>query len=102
MAGVAFLSFRQIDQFYILISQILFHVSFNKSIFSLYKLKLDGRPMSGDIGRGATKESIAFAVQLAKAKDRPPGSYSQFNQQSFENLHRTRLMVMIETDRIWT
>ncbi|KAK1591791.1 hypothetical protein Q3G72_013737 [Acer saccharum] len=35
--------------------------------------QLDGRPMSGDIGRGATKESIAFAVQLAAAKDRPPG-----------------------------
>ncbi|KAI5446588.1 uncharacterized protein LOC127074166 isoform X1 [Lathyrus oleraceus] len=35
--------------------------------------QLDGRPMSGDIGRGATKESIAFAVQLAKAKDRPSG-----------------------------
>jgi len=31
--------------------------------------------MSGDIGRGATKESIAFAVQLAKAKERPPGLY---------------------------
>lgn len=101
MAGVAFLSFQQIDQFYILISQILFHVSFNKLISALYKLKLDGRPMSGDIGRGATKESIAFAAQLAKAKDRPPGSYSQFNQQYFENLHKTRLMVMIETDRIW-
>lgn len=39
--------------------------------FNLWQL--DGRPMSGDIGRGATKESIAFAVQLAKAKDRPPG-----------------------------
>ncbi|CAK8531559.1 unnamed protein product [Lathyrus sativus] len=35
--------------------------------------QLDGRPMSGDIGRGATKESIAFATQLAKAKDRPSG-----------------------------
>jgi len=94
MAGVAFLSFQQIDQFYILISQILFHVPFNKSIFPMYKLKLDGRPMSGDIGRGATKESIAFAVQLFKAKDRPPGSYSQFNRRSFEILHRTHLMVM--------
>ena len=31
--------------------------------------------MSGDIGRGATRESIAFAVQLAAAKDRPPGLY---------------------------
>lgn len=32
--------------------------------------------MSGDIGRGATKESIAFAVQLAKATERPPGLYT--------------------------
>ncbi|GAU27746.1 hypothetical protein TSUD_215570, partial [Trifolium subterraneum] len=43
----------------------------NLESFNLWQL--DGRPMSGDIGRGATKESIAFAVQLAKAKDRPPG-----------------------------
>ncbi|KAL3752648.1 hypothetical protein ACJRO7_000110 [Eucalyptus globulus] len=35
--------------------------------------QLDGRPMSGDIGRGATKESIAFAVHLAAASDRPRG-----------------------------
>ncbi|CAI0626581.1 unnamed protein product [Linum tenue] len=35
--------------------------------------QLDGRPMSGDIGRGATRESIAFAVRLAVAKDRPLG-----------------------------
>ncbi|CAL1413061.1 unnamed protein product [Linum trigynum] len=35
--------------------------------------QLDGRPMSGDIGRGATRESIAFAVRLAAAKDRPLG-----------------------------
>lgn len=32
--------------------------------------------MSGDIGRGATREAIAFAVELASARDRPPGSYS--------------------------
>ncbi|XP_012084075.1 uncharacterized protein LOC105643537 isoform X2 [Jatropha curcas] len=37
--------------------------------------QLDGRPMSGDIGRGATRESIAFAVRLAAAKDKPPGFY---------------------------
>ncbi|PNX96935.1 4Fe-4S ferredoxin - iron-sulfur binding protein [Trifolium pratense] len=43
----------------------------NLESFNLWQL--DGRPMSGDIGRGATKESIAFAVQLAQAKDRPPG-----------------------------
>lgn len=35
--------------------------------------QLDGRPMSGDVGRGATREAIAFAVRLASAKDRPRG-----------------------------
>ncbi|KAF5471586.1 hypothetical protein F2P56_008366, partial [Juglans regia] len=39
--------------------------------FNLWQL--DGRPMSGDIGRGATRESIAFAVQVAAVKDKPPG-----------------------------
>ncbi|KAL2945481.1 14-3-3 protein zeta [Bienertia sinuspersici] len=29
--------------------------------------------MSGDIGRGATKEALAFAVRLAAVEDRPPG-----------------------------
>ncbi|GMP76332.1 hypothetical protein CsSME_00033057 [Camellia sinensis var. sinensis] len=29
--------------------------------------------MSGDIGRGATREAIAFAVHIAADKDRPPG-----------------------------
>lgn len=61
------------EQSQIFISHIAFYIFVNKSIFVLYKLKLDGRPMSGDIGRGATKESIAFAVELAKAKERPPG-----------------------------
>ncbi|EEF43092.1 uncharacterized protein LOC8258818 [Ricinus communis] len=37
--------------------------------------QLDGRPMSGDIGRGATRESIAFAVRLAAAKDKPNGFF---------------------------
>ncbi|XP_028753517.1 uncharacterized protein LOC114713099 [Neltuma alba] len=31
--------------------------------------QLDGRPMSGDIGREATKETVAFAVQMADARD---------------------------------
>ncbi|KAK6930276.1 Iron-sulfur binding protein LdpA, C-terminal [Dillenia turbinata] len=35
--------------------------------------QLDGRPMSGDIGRGATREAVAFAVRVAAATDRPPG-----------------------------
>ncbi|XP_057756930.1 uncharacterized protein LOC130976172 isoform X1 [Arachis stenosperma] len=43
----------------------------NLQCFNLWQL--DGRPMSGDIGRGATKETIAFAIELAKAKNRPPG-----------------------------
>ncbi|XP_078444227.1 uncharacterized protein LOC144713504 isoform X2 [Wolffia australiana] len=35
--------------------------------------QLDGRPMSGDIGPGATKQSVDFAVHLAAAHHRPPG-----------------------------
>ncbi|KAI3684017.1 hypothetical protein L1987_84539 [Smallanthus sonchifolius] len=35
--------------------------------------QLDGRPMSGDIGRGATRESIAFAQRLAFANEKPRG-----------------------------
>ncbi|CAN0855396.1 hypothetical protein LINGRAHAP2_LOCUS6199 [Linum grandiflorum] len=37
--------------------------------------QLDGRPMSGDIGRGATRESVSFAVRLAAAKDKPFGFF---------------------------
>ncbi|XP_028060880.1 uncharacterized protein LOC114264463 isoform X1 [Camellia sinensis] len=43
----------------------------NLRCFNLWQL--DGRPMSGDIGRGATREAIAFAVHIAADKDRPPG-----------------------------
>ncbi|KAL6897944.1 hypothetical protein ACP4OV_006903 [Aristida adscensionis] len=35
--------------------------------------QLDGRPMSGDIGRGATRETVSFAVHMASMSDRPPG-----------------------------
>ncbi|XP_057959336.1 uncharacterized protein LOC131151889 isoform X2 [Malania oleifera] len=35
--------------------------------------QLDGRPMSGDIGRGATRQAIAFANRLAAEKGRPFG-----------------------------
>ncbi|KAM0862541.1 hypothetical protein ACQ4PT_045197 [Festuca glaucescens] len=37
--------------------------------------QLDGRPMSGDIGRGATRETVSFAVDLTSLPDRPPGFY---------------------------
>ncbi|KAG5559821.1 hypothetical protein RHGRI_003199 [Rhododendron griersonianum] len=43
----------------------------NLHCFNLWQL--DGRPMSGDIGRGATREAISFAVCLASDKDRPLG-----------------------------
>ncbi|KAJ4839575.1 hypothetical protein Tsubulata_036846 [Turnera subulata] len=42
---------------------------------SLNLWQLDGRPMSGDIGRGATRESIAFAVRLAAVQDKPHGFF---------------------------
>ncbi|XP_031497673.1 uncharacterized protein LOC116262438 isoform X2 [Nymphaea colorata] len=35
--------------------------------------QLDGRPMSGDIGKGATKEAIAFAARLTAVEGRPHG-----------------------------
>ncbi|CAN6326761.1 unnamed protein product, partial [Urochloa humidicola] len=37
--------------------------------------QLDGRPMSGDIGRGATRETISFAVHMASVSEKPPGFY---------------------------
>lgn len=37
--------------------------------------QLDGRPMSGDIGRGATRETVSFAVHVASMSERPPGFY---------------------------
>uniref|UniRef100_A0A452Y2U2 Iron-sulphur binding protein LdpA C-terminal domain-containing protein n=1 Tax=Aegilops tauschii subsp. strangulata TaxID=200361 RepID=A0A452Y2U2_AEGTS len=38
--------------------------------------QLDGRPMSGDIGRGATRETVSFAVDLTSVPDRPLGKHS--------------------------
>ena len=55
-------------------------------------LQLDGRPMSGDIGRGATRESIAFTVRLAASKERPPGKYE---------LLRFNLHIVIELWECW-
>ena len=31
--------------------------------------QLDGRPMSGDIGRGATRETVSFAVHMASVSE---------------------------------
>ncbi|XP_037456345.1 uncharacterized protein LOC119327288 isoform X1 [Triticum dicoccoides] len=47
-----------------------------KSNLEGYNLwQLDGRPMSGDIGRGATRETVSFAVDLTSVQDRPLGFY---------------------------
>lgn len=37
--------------------------------------QLDGRPMSGDIGQGATRKTIAFATRLASILEKPHGFY---------------------------
>jgi hypothetical protein len=33
--------------------------------------------MSGDIGRGATRETVSFGVHMASVPERPPGKQSQ-------------------------
>lgn len=59
--------------------------------------QLDGRPMSGDIGRGATREAIAFALRLASAIGRPKG-YLQLaggtNAHTADGLKREALFQM--------
>lgn len=39
-------------------------------------VQLDGRPMSGDIGAGATKAAVALAAIVAASEARPPGLIS--------------------------
>ncbi|KAL0457498.1 UNVERIFIED_CONTAM: hypothetical protein Slati_1089000 [Sesamum latifolium] len=56
--------------------------------------QLDGRPMSGDIGRGATREAIKFALHLASANDKPKGFLQLAggtNAHTVEGLKRERL-----------
>lgn len=43
------------------------------SLRSLNLWQLDGRPMSGDIGSGATRAAVALAGRVVAASDRPPG-----------------------------
>lgn len=45
-----------------------------KPFLQSYNLwQLDGRPMSGDIGKGATKEAVEFAARMAADRNCPPG-----------------------------
>ncbi|CAA3020777.1 Hypothetical predicted protein [Olea europaea subsp. europaea] len=64
----------------------------NLRCFNLWQL--DGRPMSGDIGRGATREAISFASYLATARDRPKGFLQLAggtNAHTVEGLKKRRL-----------
>lgn len=59
--------------------------------------QLDGRPMSGDIGRGATRDAIAFARKLASAGDKPKGFLQLAggtNGHTVEGLKKERLFQM--------
>ncbi|KAF5190989.1 hypothetical protein FRX31_019430 [Thalictrum thalictroides] len=49
--------------------------------------QLDGRPMSGDIGRGATRGAIRFACRLVTLKNRPRGT----NRHTIDGLKREGL-----------
>ncbi|KAG6513263.1 hypothetical protein ZIOFF_023576 [Zingiber officinale] len=56
----------------------LFNLLWDSLVDSVENAKLvalDGRPMSGDIGKGATREAIAFAIQLAATCNKPHGFY---------------------------
>ncbi|XP_009791605.1 uncharacterized protein [Nicotiana sylvestris] len=56
--------------------------------------QLDGRPMSGDIGRGATRDAIAFARKLASAENKPKGFLQLAggtNAHTIEGLKKERL-----------
>ncbi|KAL3508169.1 hypothetical protein ACH5RR_033551 [Cinchona calisaya] len=56
--------------------------------------QLDGRPMSGDIGRGATREAIAFGLRLASARGKPKGFLQLAggtNAHTVDGLKRERL-----------
>ncbi|KAL3648570.1 hypothetical protein CASFOL_004973 [Castilleja foliolosa] len=45
----------------------------NVNMHCLNLWQLDGRPMSGDIGRGATREAIKFALHLASTRNKANG-----------------------------
>ncbi|XP_009593942.1 uncharacterized protein LOC107793545 isoform X3 [Nicotiana tabacum] len=64
----------------------------NIQCFNLWQL--DGRPMSGDIGRGATRDVIAFARKLASAGNKPKGFLQLAggtNAHTIEGLKKERL-----------
>ncbi|CAI5475600.1 unnamed protein product [Closterium sp. Yama58-4] len=63
--------------------------------------QLDGRPMSGDIGAGATRAAIRLAARVAAIHDRPPG-YLQIaggtNSHTFTALQQQGLLPASASD----
>ncbi|EYU29661.1 hypothetical protein ABFS82_07G005800 [Erythranthe guttata] len=70
------------------------YATMNVNLHCLNLWQLDGRPMSGDIGRGATREAIKFARDLVSIKDKPRGFLQLAggtNAHTVEGLKRERL-----------
>ncbi|CAI5501624.1 unnamed protein product [Closterium sp. Naga37s-1] len=67
--------------------------------------QLDGRPMSGDIGAGATRAAVRLAARVAALQDRPPG-YLQIaggtNSHTFTALHEQGLLPASGSDHALT
>ncbi|CAI5492374.1 unnamed protein product [Closterium sp. Naga37s-1] len=67
--------------------------------------QLDGRPMSGDIGAGATRAAVRLAARVAALQDRPPG-YLQIaggtNSHTFTALQEQCLLPASASDRALT
>ncbi|KAG5573977.1 hypothetical protein H5410_063743 [Solanum commersonii] len=61
------------------------------SIYCVNLWQLDGRPMSGDIGRGATRDAIAFARKLASAGDKP--KEASRNEKNLSTLHSPNALI---------
>ncbi|XP_042055203.1 uncharacterized protein LOC121799793 [Salvia splendens] len=70
------------------------YATMKTSLHCLNLWQLDGRPMSGDIGRGATREAIKFALHLASLEDKPKGFLQLAggtNAHTVEGLKKERL-----------
>lgn len=59
-------------------------------------MQLDGRPMSGDIGAGATRAAVTLASHVAASHDRPPGTeLSLKSLLLFKHILETMLMLRL-------
>ncbi|KAG1326174.1 hypothetical protein COCNU_01G001080 [Cocos nucifera] len=75
--------------------------SIMESHLQCYNLwQLDGRPMSGDIGGGATREAIAFAVHLASTLDKPCGFYQLAGGTNSHTINHLKKVGLFQTTAI--